>query len=294
MAGNPTWRYDSLMQAKGDTTCWSKEYAYDTLNRLKKARRGKVNDWGGTPTLASSSPTPTVWDWSQQDGSSKDGLDKLGNWNYFKVGAEGSEVTDDRGHNDVNEVSSRSFTNRQAPTWDANGNLTCDGITDHSPFGNNTKYNFKYDYRNRLVEVTDDSANVVAEYVYDGLNRRVRKVTWDGEETPAETSDTWYLWDGWQCIEERDHNDRDSVLRQYVYGPGYIDHHVALIDSEGDIYYYLQDRMANVTALADSTGAVVERYDYEPYGGLRIFAENGTTSRTTSSYAAKNALFFGV
>lgn len=254
------------------------------------ARRGEVLNWSTTPSL-DSDPTPEVWDWSQTDGSGLAKLDKLGNWNYFKYGAEGSESTDDRGHNTVNEITSRTCTNRQTPTWDAGGNLTCDGITDHSPFGSNTKFNYVYDYRNCLMEVYDDTtptAKVIARYTYDALNERVRKQTYDGQG--QETSDTWFLWSGWRCIEERDRNDSDAVLRRYVYGATYIDEHAAQLVPDGEggwtVYYTLQDRMQNVVALADSSGNVVERYDYSPYGKVTITDETGQTDRTSagSSY----------
>ena len=35
--------------------------------------------------------------------------------------------------------------------------------------------------------------------------------------------------------------------------------------------------------LADSSGVVQERYDYDPYGQVHIYAEDGTTPRTVSS-----------
>jgi RHS repeat-associated protein len=69
-----------------------------------------------------------------------------------------------------------------------------------------------------------------------------------------------------------------------------VDDHAAQLvpDGEGgwDVYYPLQDRMAHVVALADASGAVVERYNYAPYGELTITDEAGTTDRTAagSSY----------
>jgi len=184
-------------------------------------------------------------------------------------------------------VTSWSRANREAPAWDNNGNLTSDGRTDHQVFGTSTRLHFEYDYRNHLRRVSDDQDRTVAAYEYDGLNRRVRKTTVDADE--AETSDVWYLWDGWQCVEERDLNTAGQpVLRQHVYGPGYVDHHAALVDAQGAVYYYLQDRMANVVALADSTGAVVERYAYEPYGGVTITDETGQTVRVASAFARPN------
>ena len=38
-----------------------------------------------------------------------------------------------------------------------------------------TEQQYVYDAWNRLVEVLDDSDDVVAQYRYDGLHRRIRK-----------------------------------------------------------------------------------------------------------------------
>ena len=93
-----------------------------------------------------------------------------------------------------------------------------DGITTHQPFGSNSVYHFVYDYRNRLTEVRDGSETpkLFVKYTYDGLNRRIRKVKYDADGDP--TADTWYFWNGWQAIEERDHLSSDAVLRRYAWG----------------------------------------------------------------------------
>jgi YD repeat-containing protein len=88
------------------------------------------------------------------------------------------------------------------PARDACGNLTCDGITDHTVFGSSTKLSYVCDCRNHLAAVKDDSGNLVATYTYDALNRRVRKQAWADDEPQVENEDTWTLWDGWQALEE--------------------------------------------------------------------------------------------
>jgi RHS repeat-associated protein len=47
--------------------------------------------------------------------------------------------------------------------------------------------------------------------------------------------------------------------------------------------YALQDSNFNVTALADTSGAVQERYSYTPYG-TRSIHDGSFAARTTSSY----------
>ena len=69
---------------------------------------------------------------------------------------------------------------------------------------------------------------------------------------------------------------------QYVWSPVYVN---ALIerDSGSTRLYVQQDANWNVTALIDTSGNVVERYVYDPYGAVTILAPNWTT-RSTSSY----------
>jgi len=48
-------------------------------------------------------------------------------------------------------------------------------------------------------------------------------------------------------------------------------------DSAGDQrLYYLTDANMNVTALADTSGAVVERYAYDPYGDVTVLDADGS------------------
>ena len=78
-----------------------------------------------------------------------------------------------------------------------------------------------------------------------------------------------YLYDGWQCVEERELDGGTWVMRrQYVYGGQYIDEPVLFDnDTDGDedidvSYWYLHDTNYNVVALADnagSTGALLVR-----------------------------------
>jgi hypothetical protein len=50
----------------------------------------------------------------------------------------------------------------------------------------------------------------------------VRKIVYDTNGT-TELSDTWFTYDGWQLIEERDRNDSDELRARYIYGGRYLD-----------------------------------------------------------------------
>jgi len=148
------------------------------------------------------------------------------------------------------------------------------------------------------IDATPPNWNEKAAYVYDGLNRRVKKDLDSG-------TDILYIYDGWQCIEERNAASPSTVLRQYAYGGQYIDEIVCKIEDPGGTpgkLFYLHDCNYNVVALTNTSAAVQERYNYEPYGGLTIAeADYDVISATTQNnsltfqgqrYDAESGLYY--
>src|SRR5262249_48460893 len=90
--------------------------------------------------------------------------------------------------------------------WDANGNLTNDGLR-----------TFVYDSENRLTNVYVPNA-WSTEFVYDGLGRRriIREYAWTG--TWTKTNETRFVFDGMLSIQERGSNNASLVT--YARGPG--------------------------------------------------------------------------
>jgi len=259
---NLTWRHDEKMQGS-HSVYWTQKYAYDTLHRLARADQGQVTgDW---PDVTMETPALT-WVWSGDHQSQTYSMDKLGNWQKSYNG----DANDERDHNEVNEITSREVaSNGRDVEYDAAGNVI---KYEHETSSGTEVLQFAYDYRNRLISVTRDCEEVAA-YFYDTQNRRTRKHLTGGAETV-------YLYDGWQCIEERD-GTTGEVLRQYVYGSHYLDELVAKRDpSDGSLTFYLQDSNYNVVAIVDDEGGVVERYCYEPYGKVTITAPDGGTQQT--------------
>ncbi len=109
---------------------------------------------------------------------------------------------------------------------------------------------------------------------YDALNRRIRK------SLGATFTDC--LYNGWQCVEDRDHSD--GLIAQYVWGI-YLDEFVqmqtyATTGSQGlaaGTYYPLSDLLYRTTALTDSSGNIVEAYDTDAYGHTLVFTGVGST-----------------
>jgi len=94
----------------------------------------------------------------------------------------------------------------------------------------------------------------------------------------------------WQLLEERVGGSTVAAA-QYVWGVRYIDE-LVLRDRDAnddgaceERLYALQDPNWNVTALADASGAVVERYRYTPYGSPTVHDPSWTASCGQSAYA---------
>jgi len=185
------------------------------------------------------------------------------------------------------------------PLHDAAGNLTYDGV-----------YHYVYDAWNRLVKVRIDDGDgsldagevdtLVAELAYDGLGRRITKQVKNSADWDS-TYHTYYDL-AWRRIEV--HDGSDNVLKQYVWGARYIDNIVQIgvnRDPENPtqqdcewFYYPVQDANFNVLGLVSSTGALIERYEYTPYGERTAYKSAGSNDETTSAplYGSQRVLLF--
>ncbi|MFP4473401.1 MAG: RHS repeat-associated core domain-containing protein [Candidatus Omnitrophota bacterium] len=68
---------------------------------------------------------------------------------------------------------------------------------------------------------------------------------------------------------------------KYIYGPG-TDNILVMQRPDGDRYFYHHDRLGSVTAVTNGAGAVVEAYQYDPYGRTRIFDSTGNLTPESS------------
>jgi RHS repeat-associated protein len=88
------------------------------------------------------------------------------------------------------------------------------------------------------------------------------------------------------CIEER--NGSDVTFKQMIWGTNYIDELVQVRLATGEVHvlpdplydldshWICQDANYNVLGLVNASGALVERYEYSPYGQRKVFASAGT------------------
>ena len=171
---------------------------------------------------------------------------------------------------DTQFVSTPYYVVKSTPLYDDNGNMTRDhrGVC------------FGYDYRSRLTSVTDGSSS--AQYSYDSLGRRIKKVA-------AGTTIYYYYDTMGRVIAER---IGSAAARSFVYGNG-LDEVLSMTNISGSnsTYYYHADALGSVMALSDSSGEVVERYQYNAYGQPYILSADD--EQITESSCGNQYLFTG-
>ncbi len=228
----------------------SEVYTYDDLNQLASYKLGTLNtgktDVTGTATNAQS------WDY-----------DAVGNWDSVTT----NSTTQTRGANRQNEIT--SVSGATTPTYDNNGNLTKDENDNR----------FVWDAWNREVKIKNSSNTVIATNAYDGLNHKVQVTTGAG------LIDKIFGKNEWQVFEEK---NGSNTLNRYVWSPVYVDGLVTRNrDTDGngtldDRLFALQDGNWNTTGLVNTSGIVVERETYGPYGGVTYRDASGSVISTSA------------
>lgn len=254
----------------------SEVYTYDSAYRLTTFDRGTLEVNGtGITTPTTTAGVLQLRDWT---------LDGVGNWSTFDSNNVGGVFqTAMRDHTNFNEIANVGGDVPPANLdHDNNGNLLSDD-----------QFNFQWDALNRLHTVTRISDGlVIATYTYSCDNKRMAKTLQPTASTPAST--THYYYSGWRVCEEYTLNGSTETLKyQYVWGATYHDELVARDDRQGgatvaqlndgtasDRQFQHHNTLFSVFAVTDETGAVLERYQYDPYGNQSIFdaSFNGLTN----------------
>lgn len=212
--------------------------------------------------------------WTKGALSQSWSLDSRGNWTSWSSNG----TAQSRTYTGANELSVMGST---PVTWDLAGNLTSDG-----------SLSFAWNARGLMVSASN-AGGAVGSYGYDPLGRRSVK-TVAGVTTVS-------VYDGWQCVWQKVTGSGVDTVKSFVYG-NYIDEPLAMIRKWGtstDTVWYLQGNNFNVEALTDRTGAIVERYEYTPYGKATVYTGKGvdgawfTMDDVAASVSARgNALTF--
>jgi RHS repeat-associated protein len=267
--GGVVWRRDDRAHAQTPTAVTTEDnyYLYDGTNQIKERKRGNL--------LAGTPPNYTGIDPIQQQENWT--YDASGNWTQYSNPSTAAGHTQDREHNDGNELwkIGVSGLGEVWPIYDSMGNMR---TLPKAPGVSTDQYTLKWDAWNRLVEVKDGST-VVASYTYDGLNRRLTKTA--GSETRHYYYDTQ-----WRTLEERV-GTSSTPDRQYTWGLrdrwDLLRRKRSTTGTLDETLYVLRDYLDPV-AIADAAGNVVERYAYDAFGNVR-FLDPNYGSRSNSSYA---------
>ncbi len=147
----------------------------------------------------------------------------------------------------VNELNQYVDAGEATFTYDEDGNL----ISQAGPSGGAI---YEYDEKNRIVRVAKTN-NSIWQYIYDDFDNRVA-VIHDGDVTR-------YAYDPIGLFDVVAEYDGSGRLRaRYVHGLGL----VARINASGSAAYYGFDALGNTRQLTNDEGAIINSYDYDPWG----------------------------
>ncbi len=165
-----------------------------------------------------------------------------------------------------------------------------------------TSETFEYDALNRLAKYTSYNGSTTT-YKYDPFGRRIEKSSPEGVKK--------YLWDGIKIICEYD--DTDTLTDKLTYGNNreILSRHatitVGTTTTTAD-YFYHHNHLGSVVMITNSTGAIVNTYNYDDFGsvidanecifndftynGSQFNKENNTYYYTTGYYDSNSGRFF--
>jgi RHS repeat-associated protein len=258
--------------------------AYDNASRLTgltNALAGSTNPIAGyayslnSSSLRYSSKETTAL-FSRQNNYNYDSNNQLTNAYYggggigtrnYSYDATGNRTSTSQGTTNtvvpylVNNCNQYTQVGSLLITHDKNGNMTTDQ-------NGNT---YSYDAQNRLIKAVSKGGSNTVIMAYDPQNRVVAR-TINGTAT-------YYVYDNWKLLAEYDDYGVEDAY--YVHGPR-ADEPLTLNISTGGTSYYIQDGNGNVTTMTDTSGNVIERYAYDPFGNVTITGPTGTTQSTSS------------
>jgi RHS repeat-associated protein len=219
----------------------SEQYIYDAKSRLTQFKRGTLSN-GDIPLPIAQ----TAYN-----------LDALNNW----VTKTTDQVTETRTHNELNQITYIDGTNF---SYDANGNLTDDGVKTYS-----------YNAENKLTQVTRNSdSQVLMQCQYDALGRLVARTSF----LPVQ-KDARFIYDGKEFLQLAELDSNGGIKKEFVWGLDLsgakerkigIGGLVSMENAEnGENSLYLYDGVGNVVMLVDIyTADVMAQYSYSAYGEL--------------------------
>jgi RHS repeat-associated protein len=137
--------------------------------------------------------------------------------------------------------------------YDVDGYLTTKTVGTEAPF---EVTSYSYSSRGELLRVTVPDGRLI-EYVHDPLGRRIAEKV-DGSITEK------YLWQGLtQLLAVYDGND--LLLARFLYADGRMP---VAMERGGATYYLTYDQVGSLRVVADASGNVIKRIDYDSFGNI--------------------------
>ncbi|MDZ4849447.1 MAG: RHS repeat-associated core domain-containing protein [Pirellulaceae bacterium] len=147
---------------------------------------------------------------------------------------------------------------------------------------------FEWDYRNRLVAVTDrdsagGAATMTAKYTYDAFNRRIAKAVDTNPQDSGDAAITHFVYDGENVRLELLDVDGSgpqpaSFHSRLLYGPA-VDQILTQEDSAGVVFWHLADHLGTVHDLVNSAGVVANHIVYDSFGNILSPTNAASASR---------------
>jgi len=148
------------------------------------------------------------------------------------------------------------------------------------------------------VRRVSDNA-LLQEIRYDALSRRVETLDYTDPTTGVVSTTpvrTRHIYNGLKVIQEytvtgSGGGQVSTLAREFIWGKRFPDQEV-MIDytaagaygtGTAEVLYYLHGALGSVVGLAEASGNLVEKYEYDPYGRTYISAPDGT-ARPVSAY----------
>ena len=197
-------------------------------------------------------------------------FDNIGNRNSYNTSTGGTATT--YTVNNLNQYTVTANPSRSL-TYNYDGCMLTDG----------TGWNNTWNGENRLIETYNDTAGKKLEFVYDYMGRRIEKKVYTGTSGTSWTlsQDLKFVYDGYKLIEVLDGQNSDAILQKFLWSG---DELLSVYDTAASAtYYYFADANKNIGQLMDSSGNVVAKYEYSPFGVQTL---------ATGTYASTNPFRF--
>ena len=177
--------------------------------------------------------------------------------------------------------------------YDKNGNLI-----EKTSLTTGAVTEYQWSYKNELLEVTKRGAALggvegaiesQVSYRYDAFGRRIRKNI-NGEITKYvyDQDNILLELDQWNNLKARYlHSGVDQIWRMERKDTPYYDE-----SFQEQYFYFLRDRIGNITEVTNFVGDVVQRYVYDAFGKITIFDGDGNQITSSSGKYLENPFTF--